>query len=252
MEDFDAKALEARQDERKLNSFIAESEDFILRQASKATGRYITTSDDEWSIAEIAFDEAIRSYDETKGAFAAFSSVVIKRRLIDFIRSESRFADNTTLVAPHIMDGNLDEEDAEGASGAVNLAVQQKSAELSAQAAREAGTQSSAQEEIAAANAKLAEYGFSFFDLTECSPKAEKTKEACAEAVKALIRNPELLEKMRAKKALPMKELEKASGVSKKILDRHRKYIIAAAEIISGEYPILREYLSYIRKALET
>ena len=57
---------------------------------------------------------------------------------------------------------------------------------------------------------------------------------------------------MRKNKALPMKELELASGVARKILDRHRRYIIAAAEILSGEYPVLAEYLGYIRKALKT
>ena len=40
--------------------------------------------------------------------------------------------------------------------------------------------------------------------------------------------------------------------MARKILDRHRRYIIAAAEILSGEYPVLAEYLGYIRKALKT
>ena len=109
-----------------------------------------------------------------------------------------------------------------------------------------------AREEIAAAQEILKPYGFSFFDLAESSPKAEKTKAACCSAVIALLKDEELLDKMRKNKALPMKELEKASGVARKILDRHRRYIIAAAEILSGEYPVLAEYLGYIRKALKT
>ena len=104
----------------------------------------------------------------------------------------------------------------------------------------------------AAAQEILRPYGFSFFDLAESSPKAGKTKDACCKAVLALLKNEELLDKMRKNKALPMKELELASGVARKILDRHRRYIIAAAEILSGEYPVLAEYLGYIRKALKT
>ena len=46
-------------------------------------------------------------------------------------------------------------------------------------------------------------------------------------------------------------ELAKKAGVHKKILERHRKYIIAAAEILNGEYPLLAEYMNYIRKALD-
>ena len=47
-----------------------------------------------------------------------------------------------------------------------------------------------------------------------------------------------------------MKELEKLSRIPRKILDRHRKYLIAAVEILHGEYPLLAEYMSYIRKAM--
>ena len=133
---------------------------------------------------------------------------------------------------------------------AVSLEVQSRVAEMSAGPAVDPAA--AAREEIAAAQEILRPYGFSFFDLAESSPKAGKTKDACCKAVLALLKNEELLDKMRKNKALPMKELELASGVARKILDRHRRYIIAAAEILSGEYPVLAEYLGYIRKALKT
>ena len=99
-----------------------------------------------------------------------------------------------------------------------------------------------------AMQAVLKEYGFSFFDLAECSPKAEKTKQACGLAVRTLIASVAMMALMRLKKLLPIKELSEASGVVKKILERHRKYIIAAAEILDGDYPILASYMAYIRK----
>ncbi len=37
----------------------------------------------------------------------------------------------------------------------------------------------------------------------------------------------------------------------RKIIERHRKYIIAGIEIISGNYPILSEYLKFVREELE-
>ena len=107
-------------------------------------------------------------------------------------------------------------------------------------------------DEIEAVQQILQGYGFSFFDLTECSPKAEKTKRASAKAVAALLSNAELFQKLRQTKTLPMKELTEYSGVPRKILDRHRKYLIAAAEILNGEYPLLAEYMSFIRKAMVT
>jgi RNA polymerase sigma factor len=44
-----------------------------------------------------------------------------------------------------------------------------------------------------------------------------------------------------------MKELVSATGISRKILDRHRRYIIAAVEILSGDYPLLAEYMQFIK-----
>ena len=220
----DRSALAAKTDEQALNNLIEAQKPWILRVCSDVTHRYITDSDDEWSTALLAFHEAVQSYDESKGAFLAFASVVIRRRLLDDIRSQWRHKGEI-----HVLEGELEEEPD-----------------------RSIDTAQAAREEIAAAQAILKPYGFSFFDLAESSPKAEKTKAACCSAVIALLKDEELLDKMRKNKALPMKELEKASGVARKILDRHRRYIIAAAEILSGEYPVLAEYLGYIRKALKT
>ena len=220
----DRLALAAKTDEQALNNLIETQKSWILKVCSDVTHRYITDSDDEWSTALLAFHEAVQSYDESKGTFLAFASVVIRRRLLDDIRSQWRHKGEI-----HVLPGELKEEPD-----------------------RSIDTAQAAREEIAAAQAILKPYGFSFFDLAESSPKAEKTKAACCSAVIALLNDGELLDKMRKNKALPMKELEKASGVARKILDRHRRYIIAAAEILSGEYPVLAEYLGYIRKALKT
>ena len=45
------RALQAKSDGSKREEFIRDNEQTILRIASKATGRYITRSDDEWSVA---------------------------------------------------------------------------------------------------------------------------------------------------------------------------------------------------------
>jgi len=53
---------------------------------------------------------------------------------------------------------------------------------------------------------------------------------------------------MKRNKLLPLKVLENNLKLPRKILERHRKYIIAGAEIISGDYPILSEYLKFIKE----
>ena len=93
-------------------------------------------------------------------------------------------------------------------------------------------------------------YGFSFFDLADASPKTEKTRKSCGQAVRTLIATAILMAQMRLKRLLPIKELSEASGVIRKILERHRKYIIAAAEILDGDFPILAGYMAFIKKEL--
>ena len=52
-------ALEAVRTEEGRSAFITKNEKFIIGCASKFTRRYITKSDDEWSIALIAFSNAM-------------------------------------------------------------------------------------------------------------------------------------------------------------------------------------------------
>lgn len=231
----------AQQDEKYLNQFIIENRRFIRSIASKATGRFITESDDEWSVALIAFHEAVRSYDETKGSFKSFAALVIRRRVADYIISQSRHQ-SEIYMEPEAMDGNLEEDNITS----FQLEVQEKSAEIS-----ERQDSTAMRDEIEAVQQLLKKYGFSFFDLTECSPKAEKTRSVCAKAVGTLLNNPALFHRMQDSRNLPMKELLKISGLPKKVVERHRRYIIAAAEILNGEYPLLKEYMAYIREALE-
>ena len=230
------------------NDFISENKIYILAIACRAAGHYVSESDDEFSVALIAFNEAIDSYDESKGAFRAFAAVVIRRRIFDYIRSENRFS-SEILLEPTALTGEIMEDSPETS---LQMEVRQREAEISEQDTENRPEGSPVKDEIEAVQGLLRRYGFSFFDLADHSPKAGKTKEACARAVAYLLQNEELLQKMRQSCTLPIKEVLQATGISRKILELHRRYIIAAAEILNGDYPLLAEYMSYIKKALET
>lgn len=240
MDEVSSRALAAKTDEALLETFIQENKGFILSVASRTMKRYVTDSDDEWSVALIAFDEAVRSYEESKGDFKLFAGMVIKRRLIDHIRSESRHNAEIS-VEPYAMDG--DTGDSDEATG-LQLEVKSRTAEM-ADAADSSG---SIREEIAHLSTELKEYGISFFELEEASPRAEKTKNACAIAVRTLIGDEDMKASMKKKKTLPMKELSKVSGVDRKTLERHRKYLIAVALILTGDLPHMAEYVGYIKE----
>ena len=132
-------AVRARTDEPFLERFIQAHEAFVLRCASRHAGFAVTRSDDEYSVALLAFYEAIKGYDPESGPFGAYASLVIGRRLADHYRSQHRF-DVETPLAPQTFDGTVDRESADAA-------MQQAVAEQMSEA-----KPISAQEEIEAAN----------------------------------------------------------------------------------------------------
>ncbi len=239
--------IRAQSDKAYMNRFIQENKKFILACAYHTVGHFVSESDDEWSVALIAFHEAIMSYDESKGEFRSFAKMVISRRLLDYLKSERRHAGEIP-VEPGSMDGEIgDNEEV----SALQLEIRSRTAEEAIEKAGFAGT-ATVKDEIEAVQHILRGYGFSFFDLADCSPKAGKTKRSCAEAVAAVLGDEVLFGKMQKNKTLPITEIIRKTGIQKKILERHRRYIIAAAEILNGEYPLLAEYMNYIRKALDS
>ncbi len=229
-------AMAAASDERKREELIRGHEQTILRTASSACHRYVNKSDDEWSIALCAFSKAVDVYSAEKGDFLPFAQMLIKRDLIDYYRSQKNTLREVT-VAPHILEGGGEpEEDTEG----VYLAVVKSSREASDHSLRD---------EILAANELLSAYGFRFFDLTECSPQQDKTRKECAVAIRFMLTDSALFAALEKTRKLPIKALAAVSGVSRKTLDRYRKYIIMAVLILDGDYPQLAEYLKFVKEA---
>lgn len=229
---------EAKLDERKLELLIEQSASYILKCASTTSRRYVSKSDDEWSVALTAFTQAVYDYQPERGAFFPFADLVIRRRLVDYYKSQERYRAEI-LASPEIfMSGSLEESPQPALQVAVTAKlIIPEAADL--------------QLEIESVSELLSDYHFSFFDLSDCSPKSQKTKASCAKAVAFLIKHPLLVAQLRTTRQLPMKMIEKNAKVPRKILDRHRKYIIAAVEILSGEYPGLAEYMRFIRKEIE-
>jgi len=234
--EIDILAVNAKNDENSINVLISQYENFILKCASAAARSYISKSDDEWSIALAAFTEAVRSYSPNKGSFLNFAELVIRRRIIDYIRSKSRYAPEI-LVKPSLFESETDEED---------YSIQAEIAEKVS-----AEEDNSLKMEIYLINEVFSGYGFSFMDLAECSPKARKTKKSSAKVVAFMINNPILISEMKIKRQLPLNLIVKNTKVPRKLLERHRKYIIAAVEIMTGDYPNLAVYMRYIREELK-
>jgi RNA polymerase sigma factor len=234
----DDKALLAANDEQLLSEFIQEHKRFIINCAYRTTNRYITDNDDEWSIALIAFSNAVKTYDQGKGSFLAYAELIIKRNLIDYFRSQQRHK-TEILVRPEVFESPHNNEETEYADINIQHEINEKVSKSS---------ENHLKDEIEAANGVFRQFGFSFFDLADCSPKSKKTKEACRQAVLYLLDYPLLITQIFETKQLPTQIIQKNTDLPRKILEHHRRYIIAAIVILSGEYPLLAEYISFIRK----
>ena len=215
----DSAVYEARENEEAFEKLLRENSVHIKYQVYKATQRVVTESDDEWSIAMLAFWEAVESFDESKGSFVPFADVVIRRRVIDSIRQNARHG------AEILVDPDESLSDVPSKETVEDMRVF----------------------EIEALSKVLSQYGIKFSDLSTCSPKSEKTRRACAMVVSTLLDNKEIVWSMRGKHELPIKKIGNICEVPRKIMERHRKYIIAAAEIMIDDYPNLSEYMGYIR-----
>ncbi|MBD2867681.1 RNA polymerase sigma factor SigI [Paenibacillus arenilitoris] len=220
-------------DELLRERFIADYKPYILKVTSRFCKRYIDpTRDDEFSVALLAFNEAINQFASHAGkSFLGFAETVIRRRLIDHVRKEQRHAQ----VVPYSMFDSEDEEQPQYNS------VETKQA-MSAYDVRR--TEDERRGEIGELNRELEKFGITFAELVELSPKHTDSRKLLIGIARTLVCHPGMLEALRLSGKLSVKELTELCGVSRKTIERNRKYIIAMSLVISGSYPFMHDYLS--------
>ncbi|NMA06448.1 MAG: sigma-70 family RNA polymerase sigma factor [Ruminococcaceae bacterium] len=225
------KVYAAKKDNNAADDLILQYMGFIKSETSKFTGRICTGNEDEFSISMFAFYEAIVNYDKNRGNFIAFASMAIKNRLIDYSRKEKRHDGNISIyVAP---DDDSDEQ---------NLldTVPEDSNVLEYQ------DQKIAEEEILEFEKQLTSFGVSLSDVADNSPKQQRTLESCHKALRSAYENREVMDKFIETKRLPLAELTALSGVDRKTLERHRRYLVAILLAYSNGYEIIRGHLNQI------
>ncbi len=226
-------AAEAARSRRAREAFLEEHQDHILRLAAKITRSSLTKSDDEWAVAMFAVSQALDSWNSERGDFWPYAAVVMQSRLTDLHRKNAR-SDAEISVRPEAFDGDVDDMDPD-------LGTQM---EVREHAGVEVDTR--LRDEIFALQEELDGYGISFFELAECSPKAEKTRKSCADLIRAMFTPPPpLTGDMKKSRRLPISALLLRTGLPKKILERHRKYLVAGTLILDGDYPGLADYMKY-------
>lgn len=219
-------------DELLREQFIADYKPYIMKVTSRFCKRYIDPSrDDEFSIALLAFNEAINQFSSHAGkSFIGFSETVIRRRLIDHVRKEQRHS----KVVPYSMFDSEEEEQPQYNS------VETKQAMFAFEMKR---TEDERRVEIGELNNELDRFGISFAELVEVSPKHADSRRLLIGIAQTLLGEEPLFDSLRQSGKLPVKELTELCGVSRKTVERNRKYIIAISLVISGPYPYMHDYL---------
>jgi RNA polymerase sigma factor len=204
----------------------------VLRVGSQVSGRYLQVGrDEEVSVGLLGLNEAIDRFDPERGtSFISFAEMVIKRRLIDYYRRQKGRAE--------IPLSELENEDDEG-----NLlrTVEQRTAIDRFTQEQEAEDRKA---EIVRYAKRLTEFGIKFSELVDISPKHEDARERALEAARLVAGNPLFSQHMQTKRELPLKQLEERVGVSRKTLERQRKYIIAVALIMLEDFYHLKQYIA--------
>lgn len=221
----------AKEDNQAADRLIRRYIPFIRAESSKFLGRFCTDSDDEYSIALIAFHEAILGYSRDRGAFLKYASLLIRSRLTDHARREARHQGVLSLDESTEEEKTLLDQVADGRD-----------------CYEEARNLEATQQEIAELAGVLGSFGVSFADIADHSPKQARTMETCLRAVRYAMEHRQLLDQLLETKKLPISELVTGAGCDRKTLERHRKYLLAMLVIQTNGYEIIRGHLRHVWK----
>ncbi len=230
-----ARVALAKKDKSESDALISDYMPFIKSETAKFINRSPEQSDDELSIAMFAFYEAICNYSKLRGSFLKFAALQIKNRLIDYYRREKRNMGNISLNMP----------DEENKNELIDTIGDSRN-EFSENEIREATKQ-----EIDELSAQMEEFGVSFTDIAENSPKQRRTLEICGKAVRYARNNPQILTDFLRTKRVPLAALADGAGVERKTLERHRRYLVAVLLICTNGYEIMRGHIMQVLKGGE-
>ena len=217
-------------DEEVLNDLLFAFTPFMKKTASFVCKRPIDEHDEEFSVAMNGFHEAIMGFDPTKAAsLQTFAHLIIKRRIIDYIRKESIQNEKTIFI-------HTSKEDAATTAHLVldGHALHSYTIEQQREARKD---------ELMRYRQLLVEYGLSFEELTQMAPKHADARKTAFQTAQIIAETEQFYDYLKKNKRLPMKEIEALVDISRKTLERQRKYIIAVALLLNSDFVYIKEYV---------
>lgn len=210
------------------DALIKQYKPFIATITSEACKRHVVYGvDDELSFAMLGFYHAINSYESDKGTFLNYAARVMKHKVIDYLRSEKKHT--------HI---SLDESDEENQTLLDHIPSNTYRYTIPATTAIQA--------ELIEFQQELQSFSLQLTDIAKQAPKQTRTLEACRQIIYVAMEKPSLIMQLKESKRLPIKDILQLVNIDRKIIERHRSYIIALLIIYSNGYEFMREHLHKI------
>jgi len=217
-------------DKEERENLIKEYTPFIIKSITKVTNRYVEIeNNDEFSIGLEAFNEAINKYEFQKGNFIRYAETVIKNRIIDFHRKTRALNNVVSIDRENLMEFNVED------------ALQDN----------DFTDKYDMKEQILKLKSLLKEFGITFKELVDESPKHIDTRLNSINIARSIVENDDIKKELYRKRMLPAKKIMERLGVTKKVLKGNRKFIIATVLILDSDLDMLIDYVSRVEGGAE-
>jgi RNA polymerase sigma factor len=205
---------------------------FVIRVVRQVCKRYVDWHQDEASIGLMALNEAIERYKPDEGkTFENYARLVIRSRLLDHFRTERRWSQQE-IVLDFRQDDEVELSMAEISSSLESYSIQQSANILA--------------EELTLYDTVLKQFGILLEELEDESPDHQDTRRRLIEIAHQFCDRPDHVVHLHKTKQLPLKEMLLWVDVSRKTLERNRKYLIALIIIYSSqEFSHIRSTISF-------
>ncbi|MCR5608664.1 MAG: RNA polymerase subunit sigma [Lachnospiraceae bacterium] len=210
-----------------IDELIQKNMGFIIKTVSGVTNRYVSLENDETlSVALLAFAEAAKRYESDRGNFFAFAKLVMESRLKTYLSKESK-NNSESLEDMLSKEGDLYAKN-------VGLIWEDK---------HDKSNYNILQDEIETLNRELLNYGITFEELSESSPKHIDTRKNCVELAGKISKDDYMIEVIERKKKLPIKETSLRYNVTEKFLKRNKSFILTVVIIYHNNLGALSRWI---------
>ncbi len=200
----------------KTSNFIEEYIPFIISTiASEKNGYVEIENNDEFSIALLAFSEAIKKYNHERGNFISFAKLVISSRLKNYWKKENKINDVSIDVVKE--------------NGSLIMEAFDETTDLKL--------------ELEEFENELLKFGINFEFLINNSPKHKDTRENAISISKKISLNKEVIDHLYEKKRLPLTKINREFHISIKVLKGNKIFITAITILFFKSFKLIKKWV---------